>query len=131
VGELAQATMSAHLIKTQHKAQDPSNELNLVCKERIGLRPYRNGPNLEIRTVAKGTTIWETLEWSAKRWPITKVVEVKHEPSKIGSWGLIVPLRNHPRTLFGILNKFQGNSQRLWESLGILMNIGMCVKVGR
>ena len=47
----AQATMSTHLIKTQHKARDPSDELDLV----VSLRPYHNRPSFEFGTVAEGT----------------------------------------------------------------------------
>ena len=49
-------TMLAHLIKTQHKARNPSDELDLVREETISLRPYHNGPSLEFRTVAEGMT---------------------------------------------------------------------------
>lgn len=47
--------MFAHLIKTQHKTQGPSDELNLVCRERVSHGPYHNGPNSEIGTVAEET----------------------------------------------------------------------------
>ena len=43
--------MSTHLIKTQHKARDPSDELDLV----VSLRPYHNRPSFEFGTVAEGT----------------------------------------------------------------------------
>ena len=52
----AWVTMLAHLIKTQHKARNPSDELDLVREETISLRPYHNGPSLEFRTVAEGMT---------------------------------------------------------------------------
>ena len=105
--------MSTHLIKTQHKARDPSNELDLVHGETVSLGPFHNGPSPEFGTMAKGTTTWRTLEWSVKRWLITKVVEVKH-----------------PRTQFDVWNKFQWNPLKSWGSLGILMDIGICVWSG-
>jgi len=47
--------MSTHLIKTQHKAQDPSDELDLVRRETVSLGPYHNRPSSEFGTVAEGT----------------------------------------------------------------------------
>ena len=108
-------TMFAHLIKTQHKAQGLTDELSLVHKERVDLGPYHNGPNPEVGIMAEETITWGSLKWSAKHWPRTKEVRVKHEPSEISSWGLIMPLGNHHRTLFGIWNKFQGNPWCAWN----------------
>ena len=67
VGELAWATMSTHLIKTQHKARVPFDELDLVRGETISLRPYHNGPSPEFGTMVEGTATWGTPKWSVKR----------------------------------------------------------------
>ena len=67
VGELAWATMSTHLIKTQHKARVPFDELDLVHGETICLGPYHNGPSPEFGTMVEGTTTWGTPKWSIKR----------------------------------------------------------------